>query len=61
MSEGVKKSSGQQILKGKSIMETPPRRVITTKCVIVSYTGIGLAELSPHSNHHPQNTTLTLA
>jgi hypothetical protein len=42
-------------------METPPRRVIAPKCVIISYIGIDLAELSPQSNHHPQNTTLTLA
>jgi hypothetical protein len=31
------------------------------KSIIVSCTGIGLAEHSPESNHHPQNTTLTLA
>jgi hypothetical protein len=42
-------------------MEMPPRRVMAPKSVIVSRTSNGLAELSPKSNHHPQNTTLTLA
>lgn len=53
MTEGAEFTTCLETLKEEGYRETPPRRGMAPKGVIVTRNGHSLAELSPQPNPHP--------